>query len=83
MTCSNDSLKFDMKYNFIRLQLSQIYLLNKINFCMNENGKFNCYKTRYISQIITCKGNLITNITCSNDYLKLYNLIRLYTTLTF
>ena len=32
MTGSNDSLKFEMKYNFMRLELSEFYLVPKYHF---------------------------------------------------
>ena len=40
MTGSNDSLKFDVEYNFIRLELSEFYLVQKYHFINIENGNF-------------------------------------------
>ena len=39
MIGSNDS-KFDRKYNFIRLKLSEFYLVQRYNFFSLENGIF-------------------------------------------
>ena len=47
MTDSNDSLKFDIKYNFKRLKISEFYLVQKYNSL-----------TCYISQTVACNGNL-------------------------
>ena len=53
MTDSNDSLKFDIKYNFIRLQLSEFYLVQKYYLFSIENDTFSItkpvvLKNRYI-----------------------------------
>ena len=69
MTVSNDSLKFDIKYNFIQHQLSEFHLVLKYHFISIENGKFTVTKS-VISPKSSHTTALIRNITGSNDSLK-------------
>ena len=39
MTGANESLRFDTKYYFIELQLSEFYSVQKYHFLSIENGK--------------------------------------------
>ena len=66
MTGSNNSLKFDTKHNFIRIQLSEFYLVQKYHIFSIENKKLP-FLPRYISQTVTCNDNLFKIITGLNN----------------